>query len=99
MNWDDLLDRAAQRMKQDLHLTEAQQASIKEIMHAHQPELSRIRARTISEMRTELKQVIEETAAVLTPEQEAHFRSEVQSRLDNSFPASSDTSAARPASN
>ena len=37
-------------------------------------------------MRTELQQVIEETAAVLTPEQATHFRSEAQPRLDKHFP-------------
>src|SRR5262245_8530443 len=53
MNWGDLLDRVAQRMKDDLDLTEAQQARVKTIVEAHQPELNRIRARTVGAMRKE----------------------------------------------
>jgi hypothetical protein len=55
-------------------------------MQAHQPRLDRIHARTVTEMRTELQQVIEELSAVLTPEQASRFRSEAQPRLDEHFP-------------
>jgi Spy/CpxP family protein refolding chaperone len=85
--WGDLLDRVAKRMKRDLDLNEAQQQSIERVVRAHQPKLDHIRDRTIAEMRTELQQVIEDMAAVLTPEQAARFRAAAEERLDFHFPA------------
>jgi Spy/CpxP family protein refolding chaperone len=85
-NWNDLLSRVARRMQRDLDLTESQRTSVEGIMQAHQPQLDRIHARTVTEMRSELQQVIEELSAVLTPEQARRFRSEAQPRLDEHFP-------------
>jgi Spy/CpxP family protein refolding chaperone len=98
MSWNDLLDRVAKRMQHDLDLTEAQQARIGQVVRAHQPELNRIRARTVSEMRAELRQVIEEMSVVLTPEQARRFRAEAQPRLDLHFPADGEQTQAKSAS-
>jgi Spy/CpxP family protein refolding chaperone len=87
VNWSDLLERVARRMQRDLDLTEDQQASIAQVVQSHQPELTRIRARTVKEMRTELQQVIEDMSVVLTAEQASQFRAEAQPRLDLYFPA------------
>lgn len=97
-SWNDMLDRIAKKIKIKYDLTEAQQASLEQIVHTHQPNLDRIRAHTLQEMRTELQQVIEETAAVLTPEQASRFRAAVEPRLDEHFPAET-TSDAKPAPN
>jgi hypothetical protein len=101
--WGDLLERVAKRMKSELDLSEEQQVRIGGIMRAHQPRLNQIRARTIAEMRTELQQVIEDSSAVLTPQQNSRFLAEAQRQLDRHFPANDqspradETSKAAPA--
>ncbi len=93
VSWNDLLERVAQRMQADLDLTEKQQAGLQQIVRDHQPKLDHIRANTIREMRAELQQVIEETAAILSPEQARRFRAAVQPRLDKHFPSESEVDA------
>jgi Spy/CpxP family protein refolding chaperone len=95
-SWDGLLERVANRMQRELHLSQQQRQQIGEIVKAHQPELDRIRARTLKETRSELQQVIEEMSAVLTPEQDDRFRSEAQSRLDVVFPPDESESQTKP---
>jgi len=94
-NWNDLLERVAKRMAPDLDLTEQQQQRIEKILRAHQPHLNQIHARTIADMRTELQQVIEETSAVLTLEQDVRFRAKAEHDLDLNFPATGRSAADR----
>ena len=93
-NWNDLLERVAKRMAPDLELTEEQQKQIEQILRAHQPRLNQIHAHTIAEMRTELQEVIKETSAVLTPEQDVRFRAKAQRDLNLHFPAAEQASSA-----
>jgi Spy/CpxP family protein refolding chaperone len=86
-SWNGLLERVASRMQRELDLTEQQRVKIERIVRAHQPELDRIRSRTLKDTRSELQQVIEEMSVVLTPEQANRFRSEAQPRLDFHFPS------------
>ncbi len=97
-NWNDLLERVAKRMAPELELTEKQQGRIEQILRAHQPRLNQIHARTIAEMRTELQEVIEETSAVLTPEQDGRFRTKAQHDLNLHFPAADQGSVANQSS-
>jgi hypothetical protein len=96
-DWSGLLNRVAKKMEAKYDLTEAQKASLAQIVSTHQPELNRIYVHTIQEMRTELQQVIEETAAILTPEQASRYRAAVEPALDKHFPPDGATNA--PATN
>jgi Spy/CpxP family protein refolding chaperone len=82
----ELPGRVAERMQYDLGLTDAQRQGIEQIVQAHQPQLHRIRARIVPEMRTELRQLVEEMSAVLAPEQAQRFRPQAEHRLDVHFP-------------
>jgi Spy/CpxP family protein refolding chaperone len=94
--WNGLLERVAHRMQRELELTELQREKIEHIVKAHQPELDRIRSRTLKETRSELQQVIEEMAVVLTTEQASRFRSQAQPRLDFHFPPDDTASQTKP---
>jgi hypothetical protein len=62
-------------------------ATVIRVVRAHEHKLNRIHARPIAEMQTELQEIVEETSSVLTPDQDARFRTEARRRLDLYFPA------------
>ena len=80
--------RVADRMERRFGLSRSQRDQIEQIGLAHQADLHRIRAQIAPEMRRELREIIEEMAAVLTPAQAAQWRAEAQHRLDRLVPTS-----------
>ncbi len=79
--------RVADRMQRDLHLSDDQRDRLEQIARSHQAQLRRIRAQIAPEIRAEMNQIIDEMAAVLSPEQAERWRRKAHRRLNALVPA------------
>jgi hypothetical protein len=83
---DEIPARIAGRMQRELGLSDDQRQQLEHIVRSHQPELRRIRARILPQMRAEMRRAIEEMSAVLSPEQAARWRPKAEHSVDVHFP-------------
>jgi hypothetical protein len=84
---DEIPARVAERMQRDLDLSGEQRDRLEQIVRAHQGDVRRIRAQIAPQMRAEIRRIIDEMSAVLSPEQAERWREHAERRLNLLVPS------------
>ena len=84
---DEIPGRVAERMQQELDLSAEQRDRLEQIVRARQGDLRRIRAQIAPQIRAEIRRIIDEMSAVLSPEQAERWREHAERRLNLLVPS------------